>query len=624
MAFENKGAMTATIVVAASDSLNKGAANFVCPGANDDVVIQEAIDALPAGGSCIFFLDGIYAFTAQVARAINNIKLMGCGRATIFNLDGATPIFSSGDQTGWIFAHFATDAGGIETTSDNVIDNCWINDVLTNVPSPAVPTFAVGVEWNQSTDTWRRINLNGDTVESWIYSFDELSPWKYMRRVTMSPAGLVNHYGADGKGTGLTLDGTDGRVMVQIPKFWVRFENPSPNVYRYWISPIARAGFEVHPAFNQRATTKPANYIYVSAYEADLMYNGDNEAYNVAHKELNSRSGVQPYTGNANCIWAIDIDTLAVEPTIGDKLTTPNDADFYLVDYVKTAGVWGGGGAGDTAKLWIRKPGGAACGWLAGDTIANDTAGNNVGDQVGAPVGELVDLGSFRTLAGNIGTGWGQINVWTLFALQLLYYIEYADADSQTTIGRGIVNKVTGTGFAGELTGVDGIDANLATNGTGIGTGTSGLTPIAYRGIENLWGNIWKFIDGYNAVDGDVAATDVKYRLINRDGSGTFADLLAGEDYKESSNLTNPADGYIKNIVWQDLLKYAFIGSDTTGNDHQWLYDRFYVHNTLETNILLFGGGWPYGSKAGVVFLNSLHVGTVSARDIGGRLEVRQ
>ena len=30
--FENKGAFATTVVVAASDSLNKGAANFVCSG----------------------------------------------------------------------------------------------------------------------------------------------------------------------------------------------------------------------------------------------------------------------------------------------------------------------------------------------------------------------------------------------------------------------------------------------------------------------------------------------------------------------------------------------------------------------------------------------------------------
>ena len=36
-----------TLVVAASDSLNKGAANFICPGADDQLTIQAAIDALP-------------------------------------------------------------------------------------------------------------------------------------------------------------------------------------------------------------------------------------------------------------------------------------------------------------------------------------------------------------------------------------------------------------------------------------------------------------------------------------------------------------------------------------------------------------------------------------------------
>ena len=43
MAFESKGAMTATVVVAASDSLNKAAANYVCDGVDVstyDICIQ--------------------------------------------------------------------------------------------------------------------------------------------------------------------------------------------------------------------------------------------------------------------------------------------------------------------------------------------------------------------------------------------------------------------------------------------------------------------------------------------------------------------------------------------------------------------------------------------------------
>jgi len=57
--FENKGAMAATIVVAASDSLNKGAANFTCPGADDQITIQAAIDASSAGDTLVL-LPGNY------------------------------------------------------------------------------------------------------------------------------------------------------------------------------------------------------------------------------------------------------------------------------------------------------------------------------------------------------------------------------------------------------------------------------------------------------------------------------------------------------------------------------------------------------------------------------------
>ena len=43
-----------------------------------------------------------------------------------------------------------------------------------------------------------------------------------------------------------------------------------------------------------------------------------------------------------------------------------------------------------------------------------------------------------------------------------LFYVEYAGANSQILIGKGIVDKAGGTGFAGELTGDDSIDSNLA------------------------------------------------------------------------------------------------------------------------------------------------------------------
>ena len=463
----------------------------------------------------------------------------------------------------------------------------------------------VGVEWNQSTDTWTRIDAMGNHMSSFSPDFDDLEPWKSVRRVTLATNGGITGVG-DGKGTGLTLDGSTGRVMVQIPKFYTKGVRSAANVYRWWISPVAREGFEVHPTFLQRGGTE-RDFIYVGAYEADIGY----QSHTSTTKLLQSRTGVQPYTGNADAIWEVPFTAGDNEPAIGDSLSTLTEGGFLLVDYAVTSGAWATNDA--AGKLIIRKPGDATCGWTNTETITNDTQVNTLGTS-GTPVGETATISVIRTYAGNIGSNWGQLGFWSLAAIRLLFYVEYAGANSQTLIGEGVVDKASGTGFAGELTGADSIDSNLATNGTGTGTGSDGLTPIAYRGIENLWGNVWTFIDGYNAVDAE-------YRLIDRDGSGTFADALAGGDYEASLATPITSDGYQSNICWEDLLKFALIPNAVAGSSSTYLCDYFYAHNAGETNILLFGVYWSYGLFAGVAVLNSSGVASTCHRAFSGRLE---
>ena len=496
----------------------------------------------------------------------------------------------------------------------------WIDRILEAIWQ--VPSV-IGVEWNQSTDDWYHIDEYGNHVTPQGGYFDRHSVWGGMRRCTLAAAGTVNHYGANPRGDGLDLTGADGRVMVEIPKFYVKGESPSANVYRWWISPSARPGYVVHPAFVQRGGVEK-DYIYVGAYDADFEYDGANAAYNAANEKLHSRTGKQPYTGSADCIWSIPIDDLAFEPNIGDEVSTPTEGGFFVVDYLKTAGAWGGGGAGDTAIIWLRKPGDATCGMAGAEVLTNDTLVNVIGNTTAGPTGRSVIESHCRTLSGNIGAGWGIFSIWPLSAVQLLFYTEYAGADSQTLVGRGLVDKAGGTGFNGEVSGFDSADTNIGVNGSGAGIGANGLTPIAYRGIENLWGNIWQFIDGYEAVDGDVGATDVKYRLINRDGTGAFANPMAGGDYEESLNLTNPvgpADGYIRNIAYGELLKFVFFASDCGGSSSTYLYDYWSGHDVAAVNILLAGGDWYNSVRAGVGSRFSAGVAASAYRNVGARLE---
>jgi len=57
---------TATIVVAANDSLHKNMADYVCDGTADDVEIQAALDALPAGGGKVVLLEGEYSIASTI------------------------------------------------------------------------------------------------------------------------------------------------------------------------------------------------------------------------------------------------------------------------------------------------------------------------------------------------------------------------------------------------------------------------------------------------------------------------------------------------------------------------------------------------------------------------------
>jgi len=473
-----------------------------------------------------------------------------------------------------------------------------------------------GVEWNQNTDEWHRIDQYGaDIHDNWKFDqvdFDAYWPWGGMWRCLLDPAGTAI-YGLNARGDGLpALDGSEGRVMVRIPRFYVKSANPSANVYQWWVSAEMFPGAVVHPAFFQRGGVE-LDQVYVGAYLADFEYDGADEAYNAAHEKLHSRSGFQPYTGSLDCVWSIPIDDLGAEPALGATIAG-TEGGFLLIDYLKTAGAWSGGGAGDTAILWVRKPGDATCGLLNGDAITADAAA--LGNATAGPTGRTVTLGHCRTLGENIGAGWGEQSIWCYSAWKLLTYIEYADADSQTFIGRGVVDDAAGTGFAGELNGADNTDTNIGTNGTGAGTGVDGHTPVVYRGIENPWGNIWTYVDGYNALD-----APGNYRIIKRDGTGTFADTLAAGSYETSTAAPIVADGYISNIVYEDLLALLFIPSAVAGAANTYLHDYFYAHDAGETNILLAGGFWSNGDRAGVACLASGNVAAVAGRDVGARVE---
>ena len=83
-----------------------------------------------------------------------------------------------------------------------------------------------------------------------------------MRGCVVTDAGVVAYYlcatdwtkKEDGA-TDSDLTGTDGQVMVEIPKFWYRY-GYSGTTHTYEVSPVPLTGFKVHEAFMSDDTEK--------------------------------------------------------------------------------------------------------------------------------------------------------------------------------------------------------------------------------------------------------------------------------------------------------------------------------------------------------------------------------
>lgn len=260
-----------------------------------------------------------------------------------------------------------------------------------------------------------------------------------------------------------------------------------------------------------------------------------------------------------------------------------------------------------------------------GSYDAHDAGSSKLGSKSGTTPLVSQTMATFETRGNNIGTGWGLMNFHTLCLLQMLFYIEYASFDSQTKVGPGYTNAAnTGPLASG------GAAAFERTNGTSVGT--TNVQAVSWRGIENLWGNIWQFVPGYNT-------TDTSHRILKRDGTGTIADVMASGSYEEivdpiplngitrvsGTDVGTYCHGYVSAFDRDssNILGPMFIPGALTGASDTYLTDYFYSHYSGrdQPDVLFAGGYWHCGAGAGVGFRNSNGSPSFASAALGGRVE---
>lgn len=217
----------------------------------------------------------------------------------------------------------------------------------------------------------------------------------------------------------------------------------------------------------------------------------------------------------------------------------------------------------------------------------------------------------FRTMANRIGSGWQLHNVFAMSISQWLALIEYASFDVQTKIGKGMCsiaddgasNLSIATGGTSSLGNSSGIDPD----------GTNGTCAISYRGEENLWGNIWTWLDGiniHNSVDNNEFMVYVKEYGEMTDNST--------DDYTALSFDVINGNGYVSRYGIDEnfpelMIPKAHSGSSTLP------VGAYYWNQNDGWRVARFGGTWSSGSSCGW-YLDFGNSSSNRFRYVGGRL----
>lgn len=276
----------------------------------------------------------------------------------------------------------------------------------------------------------------------------------------------------------------------------------------------------------------------------------------------------------------------------------------------------------------------------AGEYLLNDEQVMNTGeDKFSSIAGARPASGSSQNLtrpnieamAQNRGTNWHGDLIKQVSAEQMLMIIEMGMMNLQTAIAQGVVSLpwTTGSDTTSSYAAATGSTASLG-NGTGRAEKTTtyeggvakeytvdGKTSVCWRGKENFWGNIWKFVYGINIWGNGKMGGGQPY--ICSDFS--FAESKNSGNYEPAGFTVTNANGYISAMGYSTACDWLFIASECLGNSSLPVGDYTYVTVNLNGyRIARLGGYWADGGSAGGFYWALTYGVGDRSRHIGGRL----
>ena len=205
---------------------------------------------------------------------------------------------------------------------------------------------------------------------------------------------------------------------------------------------------------------------------------------------------------------------------------------------------------------------------------------------------------NYRGYATNNGLGYQMLDIHALDVIQTLFRVEFATLNSQSvhpgyTNGSG--NMVTG-----------GTDIVVASSGA---AGADGSYQFMYRGIEDLWGNVYQWVDGVNINSLQAWVCE---------DANSYASNVFATPYQKLSYVNAGTNGYVKEMGFDPSRPYAQFPV-TVGASTDTYYSDYYAQSTSQS-IAAFGGSRAQGLQSGVSLWQMAITSSGDYNNVGGRL----
>ncbi len=421
------------------------------------------------------------------------------------------------------------------------------------------------------------------STESVDNDFDNIYPWSDIKTCNIDADGNVLAYLGE---PSFARDGTNGDVMVEIPKFYYK-RVKTGIVEEIWICGTKLPGYELHPLFIDNG--KEVSKVFHSVYNASSF---TDEADNKV--KLQSITGVQPrarttranfrtYARNKGAIWGIE------------DISCVNALQLlYLVEYANTnsQAVLGSGADGLS--------------YTQNHKALEETAnGNSI--SIASTFKNVYKLGQRIEIGSSYGYNNRTAEPRTITAITTddtvgKTVITFDGNPITISVGDMVWNVAPLNGSCDALNGESGWLS-------GDNSYTDHYADINYRGVEGFHAKLFRFIDGVNIKDNLVYYAN---------SMADYADGIYSGKYRAIGYTNGASNGYISAFGYDEKASWIMFPTAAGGGSATYAPDYYYQQNG--ERLLLLGGAFSNGSLAGAFYFYCLSAFSASYVNCGAHL----